>query len=108
MDETFFCLEKENECKSLLRTLNAAAPCEVLLFSDMSHHALWAATHPYLSEAQSVGHYAVHSIGVHLRPLQLEVKDARPVLPQRVVGVVVELWRVGLSCRRAERRRVRS
>lgn len=57
-----------------------------------------AAARPYLSEAQSVGHDAVHGVGIHLRPLQLEVKDPRPVLPQRVVGVVVELGRVGLSC----------
>lgn len=61
-------------------------------------HVQWAAARPYLSEAQSVGHDAVHGVGVHLRPLQLEVKDPRPVLPQRVVGVVVELGRVGLSC----------
>lgn len=61
-------------------------------------HVLRAAACPYLSEAQSVGHDAVHGVGVHLRPLQLEVKDPRPVLPQRVVGVVVELGRVGLSC----------
>lgn len=59
---------------------------------------------PHLSEAQAVGHDAVHGVGVHLRPLQLEVKDSRPVLPQRVVGVVVELGRVGLPCRGGERR----
>lgn len=95
-------------CKALLQTLKAAGPCEVLPFAAMSHHSLRAAARSYLSEAQPVGHDAVHGVGVHLRPLQLEVKDPRPVLPQRVVCVVVELGRVGLSCGRAERRSTKS
>lgn len=53
----------------------------------------------YLSDAQSVGNNAVHGVGVHLGPLQLEAVDSGPVLPQGAVGVVVELRRVGLSWR---------
>lgn len=51
----------------------------------------------YLSEAESVGDNAVHSAGVHLGPLELEVKDSGSVLPQRAVGIIVELWRVGFA-----------
>lgn len=50
----------------------------------------------YLSDAQSVGQDPVHGVGLHLRPLQVEAVDARPVLPQSAVSVVVELWSVGL------------
>ena len=53
----------------------------------------------YLSDAQPVGHDAVHGVGVHLGPLELEAVHARPVLPQWAVGVVVELGRVGFTWR---------
>ena len=51
----------------------------------------------YLSDAQSVGDNAVHGIGVHLSPLELEAIDSGSVLPQRAVGIIVELRGVGLS-----------
>lgn len=55
-----------------------------------------AAPVPDLSEAQPVGQDPVHSVRLHLGPLQLEAKDARTVLPQSCRGVVVELRSVGL------------
>ena len=54
----------------------------------------------YLSDAESVGDYAIHGVGVHLGPLQLEAVDSGSVLPQGAVGIIVELWGVGLTCRR--------
>lgn len=51
-----------------------------------------------LSETESVGHDAIDGVGVHLRPLELEVVDPGPVLPERAVGVVVELRSIGLAC----------
>lgn len=51
----------------------------------------------HLSEAESVGHDAVHGVGIHLGPLELEVVDSGFVLPHGVVGVVVELWGVRLA-----------
>lgn len=58
---------------------------------------LGAATGPDLSKAQPVCQDLVHSVRLHLGPLQLEAKDPRTVLPQSSWGVVVELWSVGLS-----------
>lgn len=57
----------------------------------------------YLSDAQPVSDNAVHSVGVHLSPLELEAVDPGPVLPQGAVGVVVELWRVRLTWREAHK-----
>lgn len=51
----------------------------------------------HLSEAESVGHDAVHGVGIHLGPLELEVVDSGFVLPHGVVGVVVELGGVRLA-----------
>lgn len=53
----------------------------------------------YLSDAKSVGDNAVHSIRVHLGPLELEAIDSGSVLPQWVVGIIVELRGVGLAWR---------
>lgn len=55
--------------------------------------------HTYLSYAEAVGHNAVHSVGIHLGPLQFEAVDCRSVLPQRTVRVVVELWGIRLPCK---------
>lgn len=55
-----------------------------------------AATGPDLSKAQPVSQDLVHSVRLHLGPLQLEAKDPRTVLPQSSWSVVVELWCVGL------------
>lgn len=57
----------------------------------------------YLSDAQPVSDNAVHSVGVHLSPLELEAVDSGPVLPKGAVGVVVELWRVRLTWREAHK-----
>lgn len=51
----------------------------------------------HLSEAQSVGHDAVHGVGIHLGPLELEAVGPGFVLPHGVVGVVVELRRKRLA-----------
>lgn len=48
-----------------------------------------------LLDAESVGQDSIHSVRLHLSPLQFEAVDSRPVLPQSAVGVVVKLWRVG-------------
>lgn len=48
-----------------------------------------------LPDAESVGQDSIHSVRLHLSPLQFEAVDSRPVLPQSAVGVVVKLWRVG-------------